>query len=91
MGTSLRSFAHPTSYMLLNLTSGEIQEYPCKTLFSPLFGPFPNTAGSDLCHDQVIIWLSPRIMNGKRQGVAYTFSKSSFRKPLSGNFQPIWV
>ena len=54
MGTSLRSFAHPTCYMLLNLTSGEIQEYPCKTHFSPLFGPFPNTAGSDSCNCQVI-------------------------------------
>jgi len=39
--------------MLLNLTSGEIQEYPCKTPFSPSFGPFPNTAGSDLCNCQV--------------------------------------
>ena len=71
------------SCILLNLTSGEIQEYPYKTPFSPLFGPFPNTAGSDLCNDQVIIGLSPRIMNGKRQGVAYTLSESSFRKPLS--------
>ncbi len=41
------------SCMLLNLTSGEIQEHPCKTPFSPLFGPFPNTAGSDLCNCQV--------------------------------------
>ena len=39
--------------MILNLTSGEIQEYPCKTPFSPLFGPFPNTAGSDLYNCQV--------------------------------------
>ena len=41
------------SCMLLNLTSGEIQEYPCKTHFRPLFGPFPNTAGSGLCNGQV--------------------------------------
>ena len=32
--------------------AGEIQGYPCKARFSPLFGLFPNTPGSDLCNYQ---------------------------------------
>ena len=39
----------------------------------------------------IIIGLLPSIMTGKLQGVAYTLSKRSFRKPLSGNVQPILV
>ena len=39
----------------------------------------------------IIIGLLSGIMNGKPQGVARALSKKRFRKPLSGNFQPILV